>query len=479
MKRLVASIVLASLMPTAAAAEKPRLIILSDIGNEPDDQMSLVRLLVYSNELDIEGLIATTSTWQRAKASPEIMKSVIAAYGKARPSLMRNAQGWPTEAALDALVLSGQPQYGMSATGTGKMSAGAQAIIDAADRNDARPLWISVWGGANTLAQALIHVRETRHVAALAAMVAKLRVYSISDQDDAGPWIRREFPGLFYIVKPSPPDSEEYASATWTGISGDLYYRIPGADTSLVTNSWLDKNIRSKGPFGAAYPRFAFIMEGDSPSFMGLIANGLNAAEHPNWGGWGGRYVFRQPYGETHPIWTQGGDLFRRVTSADTVGAITSDHATIWRWRSGYQNDFAARMDWAVKDFAHANHSPVAAINGDTGAAPVPIRVRAGNSVTLDARASRDPDGNSLSYQWISYPEAGAGEGANLADISLKSAGALATISAHAPCRKAWIDGLFPCKGSGTAHIILAVTDSGAPALTRYRRIIISVEPKS
>ena len=62
-----------------------------------------------------------------------------------------------------------------------------------------------------------------------------------------------------------------------------------------------------------------FIMEGDTPSFLGLIDNGLNAYRRPDWGGWGGRYVYRQPYGETHPIWTQGGDEFARVTSQDTV----------------------------------------------------------------------------------------------------------------------------------------------------------------
>ena len=88
------------------------------------------------------------------------------------------------------------------------------------------------------------------------------------------------------------------------------------------------------------------------------------APDMPNWGGWGGRYLQRQPYGETRPIWTQGGDSFRRVTSADTVNGVTSDQATIWRWRSDFQNDFAARMDWTVKPFGGANHPPVVAIAG-------------------------------------------------------------------------------------------------------------------
>jgi hypothetical protein len=467
------------LAPAAYAQNlKPRLLVLSDIGNEPDDQMSLVRLLLYSNEIDIEGLVATTSTWQRGKANPEIIKSVIAAYGKVQPNLLMHGRGWPAEAALDAMVRAGQDKYGMAATGTDKMSEGARAIIAAGDRDDPRPLWISVWGGANTLAQALMQVRDTRNQAALAKFVAGLRVYGISDQDDAGPWIRREFPDLFYIVKPSPPNSEEYAGATWTGISGDVYYHIPGADTSLVTNNWLEKNIRRKGPLGAAYPEFAFIMEGDTPAFLGLIPNGLNAPETPDWGGWGGRYVFRQPYGEPHKIWTQGGDMFRRVSSADTVGDISSDHATIWRWRSAYQNDFAARMDWTVKDVAHANHPPQVVVNGDSSGAPLHVTLRAGQKLALSAAASTDPDGNRLHYKWLHYAEAGMAAG-NLADISVAAADSPKTVvTAMAPCRKFWIDGYIPCKGPGVAHVILAVTDTGTPPLTRYRRIILNVEPK-
>ncbi len=461
-----------ALSSCAAAAGNPRLVVLSDIGNEPDDQMSLVRLLLYANEIDIEALIATTSTWQRNKASPEIMRSVIAAYGKVRGNLLLHAQGWPSEAELDARVASGQSGYGLAATGPDRMTQGALAILAAADRPDDRPLWISVWGGANTLAQALAHAKATRSPQDMASLIGKLRVYSISDQDDAGPWIRKEFPGLFYIVKPSAPNSEEYAAATWTGISGDAYYRNgEGADASLVTNAWLDRNIRSKGPLGAAYPRFMFIMEGDTPSFLGLIPNGLNAPETPDWGGWGGRYVWRQPYGETHPVWTQGGDLFRRVTSADTVGGVTSDQATIWRWRGAYQNDFAARMDWTVKSYRAANHPPLVKLQGSTQ-----IRLKAGEQVTLDASPSRDPDSNALRFSWFHYAEAGAGAG-NLADVAVTSHGARARITALSPCRKAWIDGLVPCRGSGTAHIILAVTDSGTPALTRYQRIILTVEP--
>ena len=97
----------------------------------------------------------------------------------------------------------------------------------------------------------------------------------------------------------------------------------------------------------------------------------------PTYGGWGGRYVWRQFYGETHAFWTQGGDSFPgRDNSKDTVTGVdgkpyTSDQATIWRWRTAFQHDFAARMDWTIKAPRDANHNPEVIVNGSIGKAPV------------------------------------------------------------------------------------------------------------
>lgn len=458
---------------------KPRVVVISDIGNEPDDQMSLVRFLLYSNEFDVEAMIATTSTWQKTKTHPETMHELIAAYGQVRSNLLLHAKGWPETSDLDARVFTGQSAYGMAAVGAGKSSDGSKAIVKALEREDPRPLWICIWGGAGTLAQALEDLKAAHTPAETSALIAKLRVYSISDQDDAGPVIRKDYPALFYIVSPSTPTSGEYASATWTGISGDRYYRNgDGADSTTVTNEWLDQNIRSKGTLGKKYPRFMFIMEGDTPSFLGLIDNGLNAFRRPDWGGWGGRYVYRQPYGETHAIWTQGGDEFRRVDSRDTIVVdgreYTTDQATIWRWREAFQNDFAARMTWTVADFAHANHNPVAVVDGQGGTAPLDKDVTLGQSITLDSGASTDPDGQKLHYHWFQYAEAGLADG-NLAALTLTGAdSAQVTVRADSACRPLWLP-LIPCKGDGTAHVILAVTDNGSPQLTSYRRVILHV----
>lgn len=471
--------------PADAFYLHPRVVIMSDIGNEPDDQMSFVRFLLYSNEFDIEAMIAATSTWQRTATHPETMHAIVQAYGKVRPNLMLNAKGWPTEQYLNARIFSGQPGYGMAAVGPGMDSPGAKALVRIMEQKDKRPLWICIWSGANTLAQALMDIRLDHTPEQIRQIVSRLRVYSISDQDDAGPWIRRVFPALDYIVSPSMPNSNSYYHATWTGISGDMYYRnCEGADTSVITHQWLAKHIR-KGPLGKMYPDYEFIMEGDTPSFLGLINNGLDAYLRPDWGGWGGRYVWLMPYGETHAIWTQGGDEFFRTTSQDQVIGVdgrvhVSDQATIWRWRDAFQNDFAARMDWTMEDFAHANHAPKLVVNGQGGTAPVEMTANAGQTISLSAKGSHDPDkGQTLRYKWWVYPEAGL-DGTHGADVSLTHAdGPQTQVMVHSACRQGWIPGVVPCRGAGVAHIILQVTDDGTPPMTSYRRVIVHVRAET
>ena len=461
---LAAVLLAPGLAPAGPSDERPRVIVLTDISNEPDDEESMVRFLVYSNELDVEGLIATTSTHLRNETREDLIRRQIEAYGEVRENLARHAPGFPTKAALLAVTRTGQPAYGMTAVGAGKSSAGSRHIVEVVDRDDPRPVWISVWGGANTLAQALWDVRETRSEEDLERFVARLRVYTISDQDDAGRWLRLEFPDLFYIVSPSNERWEEYWRATWTGISGDRHYlNGPFHAFELVDNPWLERNvIQDHGPLGALYPRLEYIMEGDTPSFLGLVDNGLGWHRSPAWGGWGGRYVLYQSYAETRPIWTNNKDS-RDTVTADDGHTYTSDMATIWRWREHFQHDFAARMDWCVAtEHDQANHNPVAALNGDLSKRVLEIEARPGETVALSAAGSSDPDGDAFTTTWFVYPEAGTWGGT--------------VVLARAQGQKTEMVAPTVEKPE-TVHVILQLEDQGEPHLFAYRRAIVTVKP--
>lgn len=460
---ILSSVACADFAPKPERPDKPRLLVLTDISNEPDDEESLVRLFVYSNEFQIEGLIATTSTYLRDRTREDLIRRGVAAYGEVYPNLTKHAKGYPTADSLLAVTMAGQNGFGMAAVKRDGATPGSQRIIDAADRKDSRPLWISVWGGANTLAQALMDVRESRSAEQTQQFVSKLRVYAISDQDDAGAWIRRGFPELFYIVSPSNPTvPHEYYRSTWIGIAGDKRWNIGQRHHfEMVDNPWLEEHVmKNHGPLGALYPPLKYIMEGDTPSFLGLIDNGLRWEASPAFGGWGGRYVLYQPAGESRPIWTDNSNN-RDTVIAENGRAETSNHATIWRWREHFQNDFAARMDWCVADrFESANHNPRPVLNGDRSTQIIRLRAKPGDTVKLSAEGSDagDPD-QSVKLTWWIYPEAGSLSGAKLSPASGTST-----------------EVLLPDSGkNGTLHVILHAEDDGDPKLSAYRRALIEV----
>jgi hypothetical protein len=447
----------------ALAEERPRVLVLTDIANEPDDEESLVRFLVYSNEFEVEGIIATTSTWLKKGPREDLIRRQIDAFAQVRPNLLKHAAGYPAVEHLSAVTKTGQTEYGMASVGPEKKTAGSQFIIELMDKPDARPIWVTVWGGANTLAQALSDLRSTRPEKEVQAAIAKLRVYAISDQDDAGSWLRREFPDLYYIVSPSRPDGKEYWRATWTGISGDRYYKNgPMHKFELVDNPWLEENvIKNHGALGALYPKAKFIMEGDTPCFLGLVRNGLGWSASPAFGGWGGRYVNYQASGESRKIWTNNADS-RDTVIADNGKTETSDPATIWRWREHYQHDFAARMDWCVADsFDRANHNPQPVLNGDKSGNVITLAGKGGTEVPLSAEGTSDPDKGAVKVTWWIYPEAG-----NVKGGTLTTAEGLTTKVQLPAVTKA-----------GSLHVILQAEDDGAPHLFAYRRAVIDVTP--
>ena len=234
-------------------------------------------------------------------------------------------------------------------------------------------------------------------------------------------------------------------------------------NSKLITNRWVRENIRlNHGPLGKIYPRIAFAMEGDTPSFLNLIPNGLRSSQSPTFGGWGGRYELYQPKGEDRPIFTHSEDTvfvgtgFGKI-KGDKEGIYKSNQATIWRWREAYQNDFAARMDWAATShYEDANHPPEIKINGK-----LDLTVNGNEIVNLSAEGTSDPDGNDLYFHWFQYKEAGNYNGG----IFITNPELVKTALKFKDPKK-----------HGIAHIILEVKDDGEPCLYRYARIIIKIK---
>ncbi|MCA9127242.1 MAG: DUF1593 domain-containing protein [Planctomycetales bacterium] len=415
---------------------KPRIITTTDLGADPDDEQSLVRLLVSANEFDIEGLIVSTGCWKKTQSDTKMLDKIVDAYGKCVPNLKVHADGYPSVEYLRSISVMGQTGYGMDDVGDGKDSAGSELIIASVDKDDPRPVWVGAWGGANNIAQAIWKVRATRSKDDLSKFLAKLRVFDILGQDDAGAWIAKNFPEVLYIRA--------------TGVYG---WQPP------KNGDYQRNDIQSHGPLGAVYPDTQWATEGDTPAFMHVYPNGLNDPDKIDQGGWGGRFELTKKAGirSMKPVTNEGeyDPYLMFGNSAEGAEAIK-------RWSTGYDNDFAARMDWSITNkYSDANHHPIAIVNGDSSRKVLEVSAEPDSEVTLSALGSSDPDGNTLSYSWSFYKEASSYQG----DLKPKNpTDAVATVT-------------IPKNASGkTVHIILEIHDDGKPSLYAYRRVIINVE---
>ncbi|EGV64549.1 hypothetical protein PSN45_004863 [Yamadazyma tenuis] len=455
---------------------KPEVFILTDISNEPDDAESLVRLLLYSNEVDIKGLVATTSYWLNYTVHDEDIYPILEAYGKVHKNLLKHSKDYPSVSYFKSIVAKGSSAYGLLAFDQEKISEGAVNLIKSIDEAE-ESLFVLIWGGANTLAEALKEVSSTRSTEEVDLFASKIVAYSISDQDNAGPWIRKHFPGIKYIA--SVHGFSQYGHSAWVGISGDIYNFVDfgGPDTSLVTKEWVNEKVRSVGPLGKAYPMFLFNMEGDTPSTLYVLPNGLSDPHEPSFGSWGGRYTLSDI---SLVSGNHYGDALDYAIGKDNRTHVSAQ-ASIWRWREAFQNDFEARMQWTVKSFEDAPHQPIIVTNGSVGYLPMVIDIVVGNEVVLDASESYDQNNNSLTFKWFHYIEPSLSQG-NILEIpeieitKLNDEGSIVSFTApefQQACFNVFSRPLEDCK---KYHIVLEVTNNGTPSLTTYRRFILSTD---
>lgn len=471
--------------------KKSRLIVLADMGNEPDEEQQIIHLLMCSNELDLQGLVAVTGAAlnpahkdpYKQKLHPELFHRLIDGYAAVYPNLQKHAEGWHSPEYLHGIVASGQTGYGIPAIGEGKSTEGSRLIIRQVLMDDPRPIYVVVNAGSNTLAQALYDYRATHSPEEVADFVAKLRVYENAAQDNAGAWINHEFPDIQWIRSIHQtkcfggPEPDEHGPHNWK----------PYAYSPKGQDNWASENVRNgHGALGDLYPiRVYHDYTEESPNFiegggtipwLSLVAPGLTDPSEPSWGGWTGRYSsvkILNVRARWEAVQKLEADFLPWSVYTDTIdhwvdpadGKIYHDvHTPVWPWRTAMWNDLKARMDWCVASFEAANHHPSASINNDHTDEIIKISASPGEKLKFDASASRDPDGDFLRYYWWVYPEAGRTPyGQELPLINPTGEKIEITIPDDA--------------GGKELHLILEVWDkSEIVPLVDYRRVVIDVE---
>ena len=441
------------------AALKPRLVVCTDIAPadvEPDDMESMVHLMAYADLFEIEALI--TSVGWNCDPYPiewsQYLYKVIDAYEKDVPNLMRRSGQkrflspkkengcqsigyWPSADYLRSRAVMGSINGGIKAIGERNDSPGSELLIRLADEDDPRPIYVAAWGGANTLAQAIWRVQQTRSAEELKRFVRKFRIYTITDQDMAynnrmnrhyssHMWLRREFKDDLQFI---------WDEGTWQ------------EQCELGKQNWqtIQKNIQGLGALGKEYPNYKWGVEGDTPSFLYVLPNGLNDPEDPSQAGWAGYHQRGLCPDSLTTAWTSWQEPVRSIS----VGYKRHFYPV-------ELNDFAARMQWADK--GEGNRNPIVVVNGHQGPSPLLLQAKAGETVRLDASGSSDPDQNTINFRWWQQPEIGT------AKLTLDDA------------EKPVIAVRIPADAAGQAlHIVCEVTDQGPFQLKAYQRIIITV----
>lgn len=478
-------------------AAKPHIIVTCD--PELDDNNSMIRFLLYSSDFDVRGLIYASSqfhwkgdgkgtTWwmpgreysklpgtkpmtsYRYAPDERFIDADVDCYEKAYPNLIKHHDGYPSPAYLRSKIREGNVSFDSDMS---KDTPGSELIKQELLDPDTTTLFLQVWGGASTIARALKSIEDIysgqANWQAIKDHVSKKAVLCMSgDQDDTYThYIHPFWPGIKTLEAGGMQVNLTFFGPITASEEDKVYY----------SPEWTQKNIRSKGAFGERYrvwgdgkqmvkgdrfdffgvcelgkeelqrqgyvlwmplqPKGTFISEGDTFCYLNMINNGLDAWKNQTWGGWTGARL----------------DIPKDVDSRK-VSSYTKEQIGFPDFTPAVQNGFAARMAWSVTpNYKDANHEPV--IDG-----PATMIAAPGQTITLKCKVS-DPDNNKVAVEWMQFKVGGTKD--LLSFGNAKSATTTVTIPATA-------------KSGEQLHAILQATDNGTPALTHYKRVIITVK---
>ena len=480
---LIGSLLCTQLLPAQA---KPRIIVFSDIGaavggdGDPDDNQSMVRLLLHSNELEILGLVSTLSTTNR-NYQERYFDEAITAFASDRPNLQAHAALLPPP--YDSFPSA---DYLRSVVKDGGDPATPAYVYDRI-RESAEDIWLVTWGGLKGIDEALDYAKTQPDYADI---IDRVYIYAVAKQDPEDRYDARDddiynnHPGIGLFIWNTREGRDATSQFIAVSDSSDLQGwvgTLPESIEDLFNDRWVDVNVQSPGHgnLGDYYPDRAYIYEGDTPSFLHVLnaVTGLSDPTRPDWGGWGGRFVntTNARLGYINPTNVDGNDHIWAASendgnweANDSFIGYTDSLVPQWRWRSAYQNEFAARLDWAgTGDTSAANHPPQILSATVDGLSAMQMEVRAGTTLGLSAKAS-DPDGDGLDYRWWVYAEA------DNDNVLQEHYTGPTDIIRDANTASASLD--VPNRHLGeNIHLILEVSDDGTPSLIRYSRHVLTI----
>ena len=419
--------------------QKPRVIVMTD--GEIDDHSSMIRFLLYTCDVEVCAIIETNSIFQRVGHSNEDWyENQLEAYDNVYPNLIKHNPDYPTADELREISKVGDEDHdhlkglrekrwelipGAEITYTPEEwndTPGSDKIVEVLLEDNPEPVHIQAWGGGNTAARAFYKLK-TAYPNEYQRAVSKVVMYNIWYQDGAGNYIERHHPDVTMVYCAS-------FDGTWN-------YR-----SQKNTYDFIEYNVKNNhGPLGALYPQ-DYVSEGDSPAFFYSLFNGLRNYEDPTYGGWGGRFEKTHEFDHVYKDAVDDGD----------------NKKSLRIWIDEVNRDFQARMDWCVaEDFEDANHPPVINVKGE-----LDRTVSSGTTVNFSAGKTKDPDGDELAFKWWQYEEAGSYKGSVELNETENT-----KVSFTAP----------QVSQAETIHFILEVSDNGSPALTSYKRFIVTVLP--